>query len=301
MANWQSKLDALPFGLYEKALPQNLDWEERLLQAKSAGFVFLEMSVDDTDGRIARLDWGEKERAVVRQAAANTGVPVRSLSLSAHRRFPLGSKHPAIRKRGMEIFAKAIDLALDLDVRVMLLSGAENYYQERDEESKSLFLEAMGAGFERASGAGLMLALENWDLQINSLTKVMEYVNYFDSPWFQAYADIGNLVFAGMDEDEVLAEIEAARGHIAALHVKDTLPGQLRYVKPGEGKVPFVEAFAKIAEIGYQGPVVLELWTEKFPDALEQVKAGFEFVREKMQAGWRRYEAGQQTNGDLIS
>ncbi|MFN2143973.1 MAG: L-ribulose-5-phosphate 3-epimerase [Anaerolineales bacterium] len=299
MSNWQSRLSALPFGLYEKALPQELGWEERLLQARSAGFDFLEMSIDDTDPRIARLEWGEKQRAVVRHAAANTGVPIRSLSLSAHRRFPLGSKDPATRRRGMEIFDRAIDLALDLDLRVMLLSGAENYYEGRDKDSQALFLESMGVAFERASGAGLMLALENWDIQIDSLTKVMEYVEYFNSPWYQAYADIGNLIYAGMSSEEMLEELEAARGHIAALHVKDTLPGQLRYIKPGEGAVPFVEAFAKIAEIGYQGPVVLELWTEKFPNALDLVKEGANFIKEKMQVGWQLDEQRRQAEGEM--
>lgn len=295
MKTWQSNLAAIPFGLYEKALPQELTWEQRLTQTRAAGFHFLEMSVDDTDPRIARLDWSEKERAVVRQAVANTGVPIRSLSLSTHRRFPLGSKDAATRQTGMEIFEKAIDLALDLGLRYMLLSGAENYYEARDEESKDLFLEAMGKGFERASGAGMMLALENWDIQIDSLSKVMEYVNYFNSPWFQAYADIGNLIFAGLD---VLDELEVVRGHIAALHVKDTLPGQLRYVEPGTGKVPFLEAFAKIAEIGYQGPVVLELWTEKYPNAQDLVNDGFKFIKQKMTEGWQLYEERQRTEGE---
>jgi L-ribulose-5-phosphate 3-epimerase len=198
----------------------------------------------------------------------------------------------------MEIFDQAIDLALDLNLRVMLLSGAEDYYETRDEESKALFLEAMGAAFERTSGAGLMLALENWDIQIDSLAKVMEYVNYFNSPWYQAYADIGNIIFAGMGEAALMAELELAKGHIAALHVKDTLPGQLRYVKPGEGMVPFVEAFAKIAMIGYQGPVVLELWTENFPNALELVKEGFVFIRKKMEQGWQLFETRRQKEGE---
>jgi L-ribulose-5-phosphate 3-epimerase len=122
----------------------------------------------------------------------------------------------------------------------------------------------------------------------------MAYVNYFNSPWFQAYADIGNLTFARQD---TIAELEAARGHIAALHVKDTLPGQLRYVTPGEGAVPFVEAFAKLAEIGFQGPVVLELWTEKFPDALDRVAGGVKFITQKMIEGWQVYEGRRQKEG----
>ena len=294
MQIWNSNLGAIPIGLYEKALPQELSWEERLVQARSAGFDFLEMSVDETNERIDRLEWSLTERTAIRQAVDKTGVPLRSLSLSAHRRFPLGSKSAETRQKALEIFFKAIDLALDLDLRYLLLSGAEDYYETRDEESQALFLEGLGKGFERASGAGLMLALENWDIQIDSLTKVMAYVNYFNSPWFQAYADIGNLTFARQD---TIAELEAARGHIAALHVKDTLPGQLRYVTPGEGAVPFVEAFAKLAEIGFQGPVVLELWTEKFPDALDRVAGGVKFITQKMIEGWQVYEGRRQKEG----
>jgi L-ribulose-5-phosphate 3-epimerase len=295
MTNWESNLGAVPFGLYEKALPQVLTWEQRLVQARSVGFDFVEMSVDETDERIARLEWSEKERSSFRRAVANAGLPVRSLSLSAHRRFPLGSKDNETRKRGMKILDRAIDLALDLNLRTILLSGAEDYYHERDDEGKALFLDALGKGFERASGNGVMLALENWDLQIDSLTKVMEYVDYFDSPWFQAYADIGNLIFA---EKDLLTELEVAKGHIAALHVKDTYPGQLRYVQPGEGKVPFVEAFSKIAEIGYQGPIVLELWTEEFHNALELVKEGFGFIKEKMLEGWQKHDYRSAAEGD---
>ena len=284
MKIWKSNLSAIPIGMYEKALPQDLSWVQRLDQARRAGFDFVEMSVDDTDGRIARLEWTAAERAAVRQTAADSGVPLRSLSLSAHRRYPLGSKSTETRRRALEIFYQAIDLALDLDLRYVLLSGAEDYYQDCDEHSEALFLDGLGKGFERASGAGLMLALENWDIQIDSLTKVMRYVELFNSPWFQAYADIGNLTYARQD---TLTELDAARGHIAALHVKDTLPGQLRYVTPGEGAVPFVEAFARLAEIGFQGPTVLELWTESYPDAYQRVETGLAYIKEKMAAGWQ--------------
>jgi hexulose-6-phosphate isomerase len=37
-----------PLGIYEKALPKDLSWPERLVLAKSCGFDFVEMSVDET-------------------------------------------------------------------------------------------------------------------------------------------------------------------------------------------------------------------------------------------------------------
>jgi L-ribulose-5-phosphate 3-epimerase len=283
---WVSNLDAIPVGLYEKALPKTLSWEERLIQTNKTGFDFLEISIDDTDERIDRLEWSVKERKTIRNLVEKTGVKIQSLSLSAHRRYPLGSASPETRTRALDIFKKTIDLAIDLNVRTILLGGAEDYYQDVDQGTRDRFLESLGLGFEWASGAGIMLALENWDIQINTLPRVMEYVDYFNSPWFQTYTDLGNLIFAGVD---VVSQLDYVKGHIAALHVKDTLPGQLRYVSPGKGKVPFVDAFEKLAGMGFQAPVVLELWTEEFSNALELVKNAGIYIREKMKEGWARY------------
>ncbi len=294
--SWISNLKTIRVGLYEKALPKTLSWEERLKLTRETGFDFLEISIDDTDERIARLEWTEKERKNIKKLVEKTGVKIQSLSLSAHRRFPLGSKSSETRTRSLDILKKSIDLAVDLNIRTLLLGGAEDYYEVVDQSTRARFLENLGKGFEWASGAGVMLALENWDIQINTLPMVMEYVHYFDSPWFQAYTDLGNLIFAGVD---VVSQLEYVKGHIAALHVKDTLPGQLRYVSPGEGKVPFVDAFEKLAEMGFQAPIVLELWTEEFPDALEIVKKAGEFIRERMKEGWARYYSNNELGAML--
>ncbi len=287
---WISTLDSIPVGLYEKALPKSLSWEERLILTRQTGFDFLEISIDDTDERIARLDWTKKVKQDIKNTVERTGVKIQSLSLSAHRRYPLGSKSAETRSNALDVFKKAVDLAVELGIRTILIGGADNYYGESDQESQDWFLTNLGKGFEWASGAGVMLALENWDIQIDTLSKAMEYVRYFNSPWFQVYADFGNLIFAGVD---VVSQLDEVKGHIAALHIKDTLPGQLRYVTPGEGEVPFVDAFTKLAQIGFQAPVVLELWTEEFPDAVEIVEEAGKFIRARMKDGWSRFQAGQ--------
>ena len=48
----------VPLGIYEKALPAGECWLERLQLAKQLGFDFVEMSVDETDERLSRLDVG---------------------------------------------------------------------------------------------------------------------------------------------------------------------------------------------------------------------------------------------------
>jgi hexulose-6-phosphate isomerase len=291
---WASELNSIPVGLYEKALPKDLSWEERLVLTRQTGFDFLEISIDDTDERIARLDWTPKQRRDLKNLIERTDVRIQSLSLSAHRRFPLGNQSPATQSRALDIFKKSIDLAVELGIRYMLIGGAEDYYGEVDQGSQERFLENLSVGFQHASGSGVMLALENWDIQINTMPRVMEYVNYFNSPWFQTYTDLGNLIYAGVD---VVSQLEYVQGHIAALHVKDSLPGQLRFVNPGEGKVPFVDAFEKLAEIGFQAPVVLELWTEEYPDAVQIVERAGKFIRAKMEEGWEKHKSKMVIKG----
>ncbi|WP_113411651.1 TIM barrel protein [Escherichia coli] len=51
----------IPLGIYEKALPAGECWLERLQLAKTLGFDFVEMSVDETDERLSRLDWSRAQ------------------------------------------------------------------------------------------------------------------------------------------------------------------------------------------------------------------------------------------------
>jgi len=284
MRSWQSNLGKIPVGIYEKALPLDMTWHERLTAAYQAGYDFLEISIDDGDMRLARLDWGASDRAALRQAVRDSGVPITSLSLSAHRRFPLGSASPGLRQRALDVFRKAVDFAHEFGLRHVLVAGAMAYYEDHDPGMADRFLDGLERGFEWASAAGVTLALENWDICIDSIQKVMQYVDHFNSPRFRVYGDIGNLVYAGYDP---LAELALGQGHFAAIHVKDTIPGQLRYVPLGEGSVPFVDCFARLAEIGFQGPLALELWTERYPDSVEIVAAARQWLQSRMEAGWR--------------
>ncbi len=51
-----------PLGIYEIALPAGEWWLERLRVAKTLGFDFVEMSVDETDERLSRHDWSRAPR-----------------------------------------------------------------------------------------------------------------------------------------------------------------------------------------------------------------------------------------------
>ncbi|MDO4573330.1 MAG: TIM barrel protein, partial [Clostridia bacterium] len=117
----------LSLGLYEKAMPASLSWPEKMAAARDAGFNCLEMSIDETDGKLSRLWMDGGALSALRQAAGSEGVPIKSICLSGHRRYPLGSRDAARRARGREMLSRAIELAFQLGVRVIQLAGYDVY------------------------------------------------------------------------------------------------------------------------------------------------------------------------------
>lgn len=269
-----------PLGIYEKALPAGECWLERLQLAQKLGFDFVEMSVDETDLRLSRLDWSREQRLKLVNAIAETGVRVPSMCLSAHRRFPLGSEDDQIRDQGLEIMRKAITFAQDVGIRVIQLAGYDVYYQEANDETRRRFREGLKESVDMASRAQVTLAMEIMDYPLmNSISKALGYAHYLNNPWFQIYPDIGNL--SAWDND-VQMELQAGRGHIVAVHVKDTHPGIFKNVPFGTGVVDFEQCFRTLKQSGYCGPYLIEMWSETSDDPLAEVAKARDWVRERM-------------------
>ena len=129
-----------PLGIYEKALPNDFTWLEKMQAAKQAGFDYIEISVDESDERLARLDWSDEQIEVIRSYMKETGIIIPSMCLRGHRRFPFGSKNKEIRDKAFEIMEKGIILAQKLGVRVIQLATYDVYYEESDEEMREISL-----------------------------------------------------------------------------------------------------------------------------------------------------------------
>ncbi|HGG2650849.1 TPA: L-ribulose-5-phosphate 3-epimerase, partial [Yersinia enterocolitica] len=250
-----------PLGIYEKALPAGTSWVEKLAVAKSCGFDFVEMSVDESDERLARLNWSREERMAVITAIQQTGVRIPTLCLSAHRRYPFGSRDTATREQARTIMLQAIRLAQDLGIRTIQLAGYDVYYEPQDSETITRFEEGMAWAAQQAAAAQVMCAVEIMDTQfMNSISKWKALDSKIGSPWFTVYPDIGNLTAWG---NEVDAELASGIDRIAAIHLKDTFavtadcPGQFRDVPFGEGCVDFVNLFKTLRRLNYRGTFLI--------------------------------------------
>ena len=218
-------------GLYEKAMPGTMTIGEKLECAKECGYDYVELSVDETDEKLARLDWTKEERLALVTEMYRVGLPLRSMCLSGHRKYPFGAKNPEVRKRGMEIMEKAIDLADDLGIRTIQLAGYDAYYEKDQwEGSRQAFLENLTKATEMAAAKGISMGFETMETPfMNTVWKSMFYVNHIDNPWLGVYPDCGNLTNAAVaDGSSVTDDLYSGRGHVIAMHLKATKPGLFR-------------------------------------------------------------------------
>lgn len=254
-------------GLYEKAMPKELTWEEKLLSAKEAGYDFVEISIDETEEKLARLDMSMEERLELVRLMAETGVPLRTMCLSGHRKYPLGSSDPDICRRGMEIMEKALRLSEDLGIRIIQLAGYDVYYEESTYDTKARFAANLEKAVEMAAKAGIVMGFETMETEfMNTVEKAMHYVRRMHSPYLNVYPDSGNITNAAVSgQSDVLDDLRSGAGHLAAMHLKETVPGVFREVPYGTGHVDFAAMVHTAWELGVRR-FVTEFWYTGSPD-----------------------------------
>jgi L-ribulose-5-phosphate 3-epimerase len=279
-------------GLYEKSMPTGLGIAELLSEAKAAGYDYLELSIDESEARLARLEWSEAELRDLRGAQDSAGLPIKSICLSAHRRFPLGHPDPEVQARSLGIMEKAIGLASRLGPRLIQLAGYDIYYEPSSDRTREIFARNLERAVELAAREGVVLAFETMETEfMNTVSKAAQWVERMRSPYLQIYPDIGNLTNAALQYGTALAEdLESGRGHLVALHLKETRPEIFRDVPYGQGHVDFSGAAELAFALGLR-LFVGEFWHDGSEAWREALRRENVFLRGALAEGWRRFVA----------
>lgn len=254
-------MKAYTIGLYEKALPEYLSWRVKLEAAKKADYDFIEMSIDETDNKLKRLDMSKEERLELVKTMYEVGLPIRSMCLSGHRKYPLGSSDTEARKKSMEIMEKAIKLADDLGIRIIMIAGYDVYYEESTAETSRRFTENIKASVLLASKYGIMLEFETMETEfMNTVWKAMYYVKQVNSPFLGVYPDSGNIKNASvLYGTDLYEDLKSGSGYITSIHLKETVPGKFREIPYGSGHVDFEKIISTAWSMGIR-KYVTEFW-----------------------------------------
>lgn len=248
-------------GLYEKAIRNSLSWKEKLLCAKECGYDYLELCVDASDERIARIYMSREERFELLELMYETKLPIRSMSVSALTKYALGDPDKKIREKGMEILGGSIHLAADLGIRTVMIPGYDIYYGESTIQTKQFFLENIKKAAEITEKEGVLIGFETMENDfMNTVGKAMKYVRLVDSSYLKVYPDAGNITNAGVKlQQDVCEDMLLGKGNMIALHLKETRPGVFREVPFLTGHVDFEAIIHMAWNMGIRR-YVTELW-----------------------------------------
>lgn len=268
-------------GIYEKALSDNTDLYYLLKLLSRTKFDYLEISIDDSEKRLSRLEMPKKEREKLRFHMNEEETYIYSIVLSANRSFPIGNKDTFIRNKGKMIIKKAIDFAFDLNIALVQIAGYYTFLSDRrDGKERSRFVEALKELSEYAAWKGIMLGLENMDgKDILSIKDSINIIEDVKSPWLQLYPDIGNLIANGFSLESQLKNIV---GSTLSIHLKDTRKNEFRRVPFGDGEVDFKLVADLLRKEDYRGHYTIEMWNDGEKKSLEIADQALEFIKNEM-------------------
>ncbi|MBI2421537.1 MAG: sugar phosphate isomerase/epimerase [Candidatus Hydrogenedentes bacterium] len=221
--------------------------EEKIRLTRDAGFDGIEAyPMDDLEAARAR---GELARSL--------NCPIHSITYGGWD-APMSSPDPAAIKQGHAGIENALRTAKAVGAETMLLVPAVvtesvSYAQAWENSQKNI-----RPMIPLAEELGIMIAIENvWNKFLLSPLEFAKYIDEFESPWVQAYFDVGNVVAFGYPEDW----IRTLGKRIHKVQWKDFKRKTNEWCKlPYEGDVNWPVVRQALDEIGYRS------WgTEEFP------------------------------------
>lgn len=273
---------AVDLGIYEKAMPENFTFSDKLSLAAKAGFDYVEISIDESDIKLSRVLDTDVRNSFINDIR-NGAIPVKTMCLSGHRKYPLGSHDPVIREESLEIMQAAIDFSVLSGIRIIQLAGYDVYYEDSDDDTKAYFAENLAKCVEMASRAGVYMGFETMETDfMNSASKADKYVKMINSPYLKIYPDIGNIRNA---TEDYLGDLRNVRGDIIAAHLKETASGVYRDMEFGQGRVDFEGCINELLSQGVR-IFTCEFWYDGKTEPLEYIMRNKNYV-EKIFAGDR--------------
>ncbi len=247
-------------GLPDALLPVT----ERL---KEIGYDGVEFALDN-QGQAVYKRFGDHLRAI--------GLEVTCVMVVGPEENPV-SESAAVRAKALDRLREAIDCTHALGSKIICgpFHSAFATFTRRapEEEEYRRSAEVLRAAGEHAAGAGITLTLEaltRFECYLcNTMAQLAGLVKRDDHPNVSAMFDTHH---ANIEEKKLQTAIQTIAPLLAHVHISENDRGT-----PGDGHVPWDEAFAALAAIGYKGWLTIEAFTRNDPDFANAINVWREF------------------------
>jgi sugar phosphate isomerase/epimerase len=219
--------------------------DDVVAEAKRLGVDGLELTVTRAQLRGS----GDRTLDQLRRDTAAASLGIHALVLGDHNHGGIASAEPQTAEAAAEDVRRATGLAAELGADVILIPFFLEA-QIRTDDEFARCAAAFAALCPAAAERGMSLCFEG----LLPADRVQALAALVASPAFGCYFDLANPLRRGLDSP---TEIRALGPLVRRVHVKDMLlrPGDVR---PGRGRVDFVECARALAEVGYDGWLTLE-------------------------------------------
>jgi len=235
-------------GVLLEMLPAKLSYAERMKLARDVGFEVIQ----------APTTPDEREAEAIKKAADAASVRIDSVMNMDHWKYPLSSADPAVVEKSLAGMRTSLHNAKlwgsDAVLLVPAVVNAQTSYREAWSRSQAQIRKLLPLAEELR----IVIAIEEvWNKFLLSPLEMSRYIGEFQSPWIQAWFDVGNVMFYGYPQDW----IRTLGKSIAKVHLKDFKRKKDGYewVNLGDGDVDWEVVREAFRETGYSGSAICEL------------------------------------------
>src|SRR5712664_1041870 len=235
-------------GVLLEMLPARLSYADRMKLARDAGFEVVQ----------APTTPDQHEAEAIKRAADAANIRVDSVMNMDHWQYPLSSGDPTVVEKSLEGMRTSLHNAKlwgsDAVLLVPAVVNAQTPYREAWSRSQAQIRKLLPL----AEDLKIVVAIEEvWNKFLLSPLEMSRYIREFQSPWIQAWFDVGNVVLYGYPQDW----IRTLGKSIAKVHLKDLKRKENGYewVNLGDGDVDWEAVREAFREIGYSGSAICEL------------------------------------------
>ena len=235
-------------GVLLEMLPAKLSYADRMKMARDVGFEVIQ----------APTTPDEHEAEEIKKAADNANMRVDSVMNMDHWKYPLSSSDAAAVEKSLAGMRTSLHNAKlwgsDAVLLVPAVVNPQTSYRNAWSRSQTQIRKLLPLAEELK----IVIAIEEvWNKFLLSPLEMAKYIGEFQSPWIQAWFDVGNVLLYGYPQDW----IRTLGKSIAKVHLKDFKRKESGYewANLGDGDVDWEAVREAFREIGYSGSAVVEL------------------------------------------
>jgi len=235
-------------GVLLDMLPAKLSYADRMKMARDVGFEVVQ----------APTTPDEHEAEEIRKAADGASVRIDSVMNMDHWQYPLSSSDPAVVEKSLAGMRTSLQNAKLWGSDAVLLVPAVVNPQTSYRDAWSRSQKEIRKLLPLAEELKIVIAIEEvWNKFLLSPLEMSAYIKEFQSPWIQAWFDVGNVLLYGYPQDW----IRTLGKSIAKVHLKDFKRRENGYewVNLGDGDVDWEAVREAFRQIGYAGSAITEL------------------------------------------